>query len=97
MHFSESLAIVALIALSTTVATSNDTCYNIDGSVSTSSFRCDNATTGHTTCCEPGAVCYSNGVCQTINSGVEDYQRVGCTDRTWQDAACLDECSQCES
>ncbi|RDL37964.1 Uncharacterized protein BP5553_05397 [Venustampulla echinocandica] len=68
------------------------TCYILNGKVTTGAFRCNNATTGHSSCCGAGGVCYSNGVCQESNSGVQDYLRVGCTDKTWRDPACLDQC-----
>ncbi|KAH8884023.1 hypothetical protein GQ53DRAFT_409436 [Thozetella sp. PMI_491] len=89
-----SLVWLALVSSAAAASTTNNTCYWIDGSVSTDSFRCDNSTTGHTTCCQAGAVCYSNGVCKVVNSGVQDWQRVGCTDSTWQDPSCLDQCNQ---
>ena len=72
-------------------------CYNIDGSINTFSWPCNNGTAGHSTCCEPGATCWSNGVCAVPNPGHEpDYLRVGCTDPTWNDPACLKRCEQCE-
>ncbi len=72
-------------------------CYFLNGAPSLNSYRCDNTTSGHSTCCQAGAVCYSNGVCKVTNEGIQDWQRVGCTDPTWKDPACLDECSKCES
>jgi hypothetical protein len=74
------------------------TCYVLDGTHnSDAGFRCDNSTTGHSACCGIGAICYSNGVCQQMNEGIQDFLRVGCTDPTWQDAACLDQCTICKS
>jgi hypothetical protein len=47
-------------------------CYSLDGkSKRVSGYRCDNSTTGHSTCCDPGAICYSNGVCQQSNGPVQ--------------------------
>ncbi|KAH8592122.1 hypothetical protein B0O99DRAFT_689903 [Bisporella sp. PMI_857] len=70
-------------------------CYVLNGEAkSDAGFRCDNSTTGHSACCGIGAVCYSNGVCAQDNNGIQDYLRVGCTDETWEDPACL---TQCES
>lgn len=95
------LAILAAL-LSTTflstvlTATAPTKCYHIDGSLAVTAYRCDNSTTGQSTCCEVGAVCYSNGVCQQSNNGVQDYLRVGCTDSTWKDPACLDQCATCK-
>lgn len=53
-------------------------CYVLDGSVASNAFRCNNATTGHSSCCDIGGICYSNGVCSENNSGILDYLRVGC-------------------
>ncbi|KAI1498866.1 hypothetical protein F5X99DRAFT_411692 [Biscogniauxia marginata] len=75
-------------------ADDNDVCYFLDGSVSTWSYRCDNGTSGHSACCQPGATCWSNGVCQYVDEGVQDWLRVGCTDKTWKDPACLDQCQE---
>jgi hypothetical protein len=73
------------------------TCYALDGTKTIKAgFRCDNSTSGHSTCCAPGAICYSNGVCQQSNGAVQDYLRVGCTDKTWKDPACLEQCTTCE-
>ena len=72
-------------------------CYFLNGAPSLNSYRCDNSTAGHSTCCQAGAVCYSNGVCKVMNEGIQDWQRVGCTDPTWKDPACLDQCQKCES
>lgn len=70
------------------------TCYVLDGTANPSAgYRCDNSTSGDSACCAAGAICYSNGVCQQTNNGLQDYLRVGCTDPTWQAAACLDQCT----
>ncbi|PQE22606.1 Axial budding pattern 2 protein [Rutstroemia sp. NJR-2017a BVV2] len=69
-------------------------CYVIDGEHNINSgYRCDNGTTGHSTCCAAGATCYSNGLCVQMNGKAQDFLRVGCTDPTWQDPACLDKCT----
>jgi hypothetical protein len=71
-------------------------CYVIDGEHNLNAgYRCDNGTTGHSTCCAAGATCYSNGLCVQMNGQVQDFLRVGCTDPTWQDPACLDKCTNC--
>lgn len=68
-------------------------CYVLDGtSPSNAGYRCNNATTGQSSCCAAGGICYSNGVCQQSNGNVQDYLRVGCTDPTFKDPACLDQC-----
>ena len=95
-----SLLSVSLFSLLANLASSATnmptTCYVIDGNHNShAGFRCNNQTTGHSSCCAIGGVCYSNGVCQQSNSGVQDYLRVGCTDPTWQDPACLDQCTTC--
>ncbi|OTB09048.1 hypothetical protein M426DRAFT_18438 [Hypoxylon sp. CI-4A] len=68
------------------------TCYRIDGAVLEESYRCNNGTTGHSACCNTGEVCWSNGVCQSSDDGVEDWLRRGCTDHSWEDPACFDVC-----
>ena len=78
-------------------ASSPRACYWVDGSVSKISWPCNTATTGHSTCCHPGATCYSNGVCKfVLPRGNLDWLRVGCTDPTWEDPACLKQCVPCE-
>ncbi|EPE29768.1 hypothetical protein GLAREA_00928 [Glarea lozoyensis ATCC 20868] len=92
----ESLANIFLLSALPLLCAQNvpTTCYSIDGSSGLDSgFRCDNTTTGHSTCCAAGAICYSNGVCQQSNGPVQDYLRVGCTDKTWKDPACLEQCT----
>ncbi|KAF7859425.1 uncharacterized protein EAF02_010873 [Botrytis sinoallii] len=70
------------------------TCYVINGQHNANAgYRCDNSTTGHSSCCAAGAICFSNGVCQQANGNVQDYLRVGCTDPTWKDPACLNQCT----
>jgi hypothetical protein len=87
-------ALPLVLALDPQVPT---TCYSLNGAKRIQSgFRCDNSTTGHSTCCDPGAICYSNGVCQQSNGPVQDYLRVGCTDKTWKDPACLEQCKTCK-
>ncbi|CZR54969.1 uncharacterized protein PAC_04854 [Phialocephala subalpina] len=68
------------------------TCYLPDGTLAPGAYRCNNATSGHSTCCEIGSVCWSNGVCQKVSNGVIDWIRLGCTDPTWNDPACLHAC-----
>ncbi|TGO61759.1 hypothetical protein BOTNAR_0124g00110 [Botryotinia narcissicola] len=70
------------------------TCYVINGQHNANAgYRCDNSTTGHSSCCAAGAICFSNGVCKQANGNVQDYLRVGCTDPTWKDPACLNQCT----
>ncbi|RDW73200.1 hypothetical protein BP6252_07107 [Coleophoma cylindrospora] len=69
-------------------------CYVLDGAASSDYYRCNNETSGHSSCCQVGNTCYSNGVCQGYNGAVLDYLREGCTDPSWQDPACLDVCVQ---
>ncbi|KAH9220598.1 hypothetical protein DL95DRAFT_479270 [Leptodontidium sp. 2 PMI_412] len=69
-------------------------CYVINGTATDNSgFRCDNSTTGNSACCAQGATCYSNGLCRQDNGPFVDYLRVGCTDPTWEDPACLNQCA----
>ncbi|KAK0118176.1 hypothetical protein ONS95_012481 [Cadophora gregata] len=69
-------------------------CYVVDGTAADNSgYRCDNSTTGNSACCAAGATCYSNGLCKQDNGPVVDYLRVGCTDQTWEDPACLNQCA----
>jgi hypothetical protein len=81
------LSSAAVFLLANIVSSATDvptTCYVIDGKNKLEAgFRCNNQTTGHSSCCAIGGICYSNGVCQQSNSGVQDYLRVGCTDPTW--------------
>lgn len=72
-------------------------CYVIDGAAADNSgYRCDNSTTGNSACCAAGATCYSNGLCKQDNGPTVDYLRVGCTDQTWEDPACLNQCAACK-
>ena len=76
------LVVAFCLLLSTPSAAVLTQCYFIDGSTNVNAgFRCNNVTTGHSSCCQPGAVCYSNGVCQQDNEGIQDYLRVGCVSR----------------
>ncbi|KAI1092621.1 hypothetical protein F5B19DRAFT_197940 [Rostrohypoxylon terebratum] len=67
-------------------------CFRIDGAALEASFRCDNGTAGHSSCCMAGQVCWSNGVCHGKTHGVDDWLRIGCTDYSWRDTACFDVC-----
>ncbi|KAI1462515.1 hypothetical protein F4805DRAFT_119 [Annulohypoxylon moriforme] len=67
-------------------------CYRIDGAALSDTFRCDNRTTGHSSCCIAGEVCWSNGICHGKTNGVDDWLRRGCTDYSWRDTACFDVC-----
>ncbi|KAI2473195.1 hypothetical protein F4781DRAFT_224999 [Annulohypoxylon bovei var. microspora] len=67
-------------------------CYRIDGAVLVDTFRCDNRTTNHSSCCMAGEVCWSNGVCQGKTAGRDDWLRRGCTDYSWREEACFDVC-----
>ncbi|KAH6680832.1 hypothetical protein B0J14DRAFT_273823 [Halenospora varia] len=68
------------------------TCYTPDGSFLPGTFRCDNSTSGHSTCCELGTKCWSNNVCEKLDKGITDWVRMGCTDPTFKDPACLNQC-----
>ncbi|KAI1389849.1 uncharacterized protein F4822DRAFT_216501 [Hypoxylon trugodes] len=89
---SAAFSIANLIAAGLAVTSEYQTCYRIDGAAMASVRRCDNTTTGHSACCSPGEVCYSNGVCYGHTSGSQDWLREGCTDHTWKDPACFDVC-----
>ncbi|KAL2061933.1 hypothetical protein VTL71DRAFT_7311 [Oculimacula yallundae] len=79
-------------------AQASNTCFVLNGRKTyDSGYRCNNATTGHSACCGEGATCYSNGLCEQFNGPVVDYLRVGCTDPTWQDPACLNQCASVQN
>jgi hypothetical protein len=76
-------------------------CYGIDGSPYASFDRyipCNAtaaATGGHTSCCAPGDNCLTNGLCQGPSDEKRKanlFWRNGCTDPTWNDAACPKHC-----
>lgn len=72
-------------------------CFVIDGAAADNSgYRCDNSTAGNSACCAAGATCYSNGLCKQDNGPTVDYLRVGCTDQTWENPACLNQCAACK-
>ncbi|KAL2063484.1 hypothetical protein VTL71DRAFT_5289 [Oculimacula yallundae] len=78
----------------TIFAQRSNTCFVLNGRrPAIAGFRCDNSTDGASACCGTGSTCYSNGLCQQQNGQVVDYLRVGCTDPTWQDPACLNQCA----
>ncbi|KAI0885577.1 uncharacterized protein GGS22DRAFT_161267 [Annulohypoxylon maeteangense] len=83
---------VASLAVGGLAASEFQTCYRIDGAALEPIFRCDNHTTGHSSCCMPGEVCWSNGVCHGKTGGVDDWLRRGCTDYSWRSTACFDVC-----
>lgn len=70
-------------------------CYLPSGNIAPGAYRCNNATSGHSSCCEIGSICWSNGVCQKVSKGVTDWIRLGCTDSTWEDPACLHATGAC--
>jgi hypothetical protein len=95
MHAVSSLLFIFSFPPVLPLVVGQDQCYFLDGTYTPDNCRCNNATTGHSTCCETGAACWSNGVCQknqTYNGGVMDYLRPGCTDPIRHDPACLDVC-----
>ncbi|KAI0833183.1 hypothetical protein F5Y06DRAFT_183871 [Hypoxylon sp. FL0890] len=85
-----------LIGAGLAVTSEWQTCFRIDGAVLQGTFRCDNRTSGHSACCLPGEVCWSNGVCHGKSKGVDDWLRRGCTDYSWQDTSCFDVCPWCK-
>jgi hypothetical protein len=56
------LPTVTFLLLLITSCIAGDTCYYLDGSIATDAYRCNNATTGESTCCGAGTNCWSNGV-----------------------------------
>ncbi|KAI0892303.1 hypothetical protein F4806DRAFT_243710 [Annulohypoxylon nitens] len=96
MKQSVRLAVIYLMANLTigglAVTSEFQACYKIDGAALKDSFRCDNSTAGHSSCCLSGQVCWSNGVCHGKTHGIDDWLRVGCTDYSWRDTACFDVC-----
>ncbi|CAI6336704.1 unnamed protein product [Periconia digitata] len=49
----------------------------------------------HTSCCANGDLCLTNGMCRSQEDerfGGNQYFRVGCTDKTWNDPACANYC-----
>ncbi|KAI1120524.1 hypothetical protein F5Y10DRAFT_272971 [Nemania abortiva] len=93
------LGITASLSISASAQNTDSyaTCYVLNGAVSIDHyFRCDNTTTGHSSCCQAGWTCWSNGVCEgiNVNGNVQDYTRSGCTDPTWEDPVCLSQCQE---
>lgn len=92
------LVLPALLATAVADDDMPTTCYVLNGSPNgNAGYRCDNSTSGNSACCGIGATCYSNGVCKQMNGAVQDWLRVGCTDPSWQDPACLNQCTKCRS
>ena len=82
------LAAVSLIL----VVRAQQTCYSINGNPDTKMSPC-NASAANSGCCYANEYCLTNGLC--INQalvGGNRLSRVGCTDKTWEDPACFQEC-----
>jgi hypothetical protein len=76
-------------------------CYGIDGTPYATFDRyipCNStgaAVGQHTSCCAPGDICLTNGLCQSQgdnNRKANLFWRNGCTDPTWNDPACPKHC-----
>lgn len=93
MPFSKLLSLAALAFFLATTVFAGDQCYYLDGQPAGGVYRCDNTTSGDSSCCNAGQICYSNGVCQVgPENDATDWLRVGCTDPTWSSPACLKQC-----
>ena len=70
------------------MSSSNATCYYNDGSVVNNNYFC--GLPNQDTCCGPGWVCLSNGLCRQ-SSGTEEYAQGSCTDPSFK--KCLSFCN----
>jgi len=96
-HFSETHFLYLFLALylfTDISVASNTTCYFPDGLESKGS-PC-NPTANVSTCCGPGFVCLSNGLCTPGPNDRKTYDykfyRSSCTDSTWKSSACPNFC-----
>lgn len=82
-HDFAALGFIFLILIKDTLA-AGSTCYNSFGLVQPNSQRC-NVTAEVSTCCDPGFVCLSNGLCTPGPDNDEvlqyKYLKSGCTDK----------------
>ena len=68
---------------------SNGTCYRAAGNESDAAFApCGNDAAGHKSCCQLGDLCLSHNAC--FNGQFGTTYLAGCSDPTYQDAACPD-------
>ncbi|KAF2807441.1 uncharacterized protein BDZ99DRAFT_573268 [Mytilinidion resinicola] len=72
-------------------------CYFPDGTNTNAAFVPCNQTAieegKHTSCCAPGDMCFTNGICKANNSNQLNWNwRDACTDPTWKDPACPNYC-----
>ncbi|KAF2489012.1 hypothetical protein BU16DRAFT_600653 [Lophium mytilinum] len=72
-------------------------CYFPDGSNTNAAFVPCNQTAieegKHTSCCAPGDMCFTNGICKANNPNQLNWNwRDACTDPTWKDPACPNYC-----
>ncbi|KAF2725852.1 hypothetical protein K431DRAFT_290352 [Polychaeton citri CBS 116435] len=82
---------VLLLTLACCVlAQADKTCYYPSGDVSPLDVPC-NATATESACCGQNAMCLSNGAC--FGDGM--LSRGSCTKQNWNDAACLQQCQEC--
>lgn len=94
MPFPKTLSLIATAPFLAAFVLAGDQCYYLDGRPAGGVYRCDNATSGESSCCNAGQICYSNGVCQAgPQKKATDWLRVGCTDKTWSSPACLKQCT----
>jgi hypothetical protein len=81
--FPKLLSLAASSLFLATTVFAGDQCYYLDGQPAVGVYRCDNTTSGESSCCNAGQICYSNGVCQVgPENHATDWPRVGCTDPT---------------
>lgn len=86
------LQMILLLVTFILVAQAQQTCYSINGNPDTTMSPC-NASATNSGCCYANEYCLTNGLC--INQalvGGNRLSRVGCTDKTWEDPACFQEC-----
>jgi hypothetical protein len=75
------------------------TCYLRNGTQSPSAVPCDNNAVlegRHTSCCDPGDTCLSNGLCRAKNvDNKTNYAWFwGCTDPDFKDPVCANHCDE---
>ena len=77
------------------------TCYFPAGNVALNNVPCDpNAEVS--SCCSDRSFCLANGLCRVENSDTElddtvEFARGACTDQSFQDPACFQQCHSCKS
>ena len=86
------LLVLALLYISPAKGQERKTCYSVNGTPDPAMSAC-NATAAQSSCCYSDSYCLSNGLCfgQSALYG-NRLSRVGCTDASWRDPACFQNC-----